>query len=548
MNDGTIIGTEYLRRIQFRLQRRTFFLVPTSPAPASDGTKFNWGVSCTTKQNKGGLGHIFCVMDAAFHNAFRTLVKQTAHDIGSTDIIVAGYSMGGFGALQMGSFSPDIYKSLIVVAGYGLGSREPLSSGFGGPQPYSSQVFDTFIREHVPNLVQIPAVFVLHAEPDRLSSYIDAQEIAEAIQSSGGNAIFRRIPDEVANSDPGKRKAKNGHRYFNYSLLDDSSEDLLYARLRTTVPAKWAANGAIKPAQFSVFGLPRLSRHPAQEPCPRCTTPPNTEAHVPSHRSVWDDPEAPSTAIDARPPGGFSTTQPNVLFLVGDSPFDVAWASITSMRKTSYFTPPGLGYQWATGNGPRSAGRRVRARFEHDGNSRTPVLSALEEVQCYTDKRSMPTPVAHDESDMSAFIIRRSFPSGSLFKVAVRAPAVNSLRSWHGTNLYCAYSIFVLGLLANMPNHGPDGIYSFSDKHINKIPFYCDYVLSGTGRAWTVVIETEIADTYETISNIQRCTQAQGTSVVAIWIHGLHHADFSNERIWPRWRPELEVPPVRTRI
>ena len=37
MNDGTIIGTEYLRRIQFRLQRRTFFLVPTSPAPA-----FRW--------------------------------------------------------------------------------------------------------------------------------------------------------------------------------------------------------------------------------------------------------------------------------------------------------------------------------------------------------------------------------------------------------------------------------------------------------------------------------------------------------------------------
>ena len=99
-----------------------------------------------------------------------------------------------------------------------------------------------------------------------------------------------------------------------------------------------------------------------------------------------------------------------------------------------------------------------------------------------------------------------------------------------------------------MPNHGPDGIYSFSDKHINKIPSYCDYVLSGTGRAWTVVIETEITDKYETISKTQCCTQVQGTSVVAIWIHGLHHADFSNERIWPRWRPELEIPPVRTRI
>ena len=160
----------------------------------------------------------------------------------------------------------------------------------------------------------------------------------------------------------------------------------------------------------------------------------------------------------------------------------------------------------------------------------------------------MPSPVAYCDPDISSFILRKSFPLGFLFKVAVREPAVNTLRSWHGTNLYCAYSIFALGLLANRPDNGPDGIYSFSDKYINKIPSYCDYVLSGSGRAWTVIIETEILDTYETISNIQRCTQAQGTSVVAIWIHGLHHADFSNERIWPRWCPEVEFSPVRTRI
>ena len=133
MNDATTIGMDYLQRIQSRLQRRTFFLVPICPVPASDGSKFDWGVRYTKNKTNGGLGHIYGVMDMAFHNAFRTLVTQIAHDIGSTDIIVAGYSMGGFGALQMGSFSPDIYKSLIVVAGYGLGSCEPTSSGFGGP-------------------------------------------------------------------------------------------------------------------------------------------------------------------------------------------------------------------------------------------------------------------------------------------------------------------------------------------------------------------------------------------------------------------------------
>ena len=389
MNDGTIIGTEYLRQIQFRLQRRTFFLVPTSPAPASDGTKFNWGVSCTTKQNKGGLGHIFGVMNAAFHNAFRSLVKQTAYDIGATDIIVAGYSMGGFGALQMGSFSPGTYKSVIAVAGYGLGSREPISSGFGGPQPYSSQVFDAFIREHVPNLAQIPAVFVLHAELDQLSSYRDAHEISQTIQSLGGNAIFITIPDECANSDPGKRKAKNGHRYFNYSLLDDTSEDSLYLRLRTTVPDKWASNGAIKSAKFSVFGSPRVSsnrllRLPVQELCPRRAASPNRDG-------VWYDPEAPPTTINVRPLRGVSSIQPNELFLVGNSPFGDVRASITSMRKVSYFTPAGgLEYQWATGIAPRSSGRRVQTRFENDGNSLMPVFLPWKKLNAIRTKDQCP--------------------------------------------------------------------------------------------------------------------------------------------------------------
>ena len=128
--------------------------------------------------------------------------------------------------------------------------------------------------------------------------------------------------------------------------------------------------------------------------------------------------------------------------------------------------------------------------------------------------------------------------------MVIRPPTANYLRSWHGTNLYCVHSIFVLGLLPHMPKHGPDGIYTLSDKDINNTPFYCDYVLSGTGRAWTAIIETETIDEYVKVSRIQRCSQASGTPVVAIWFHGLHHDEFSEERIWPRWRPDCEIPPV----
>lgn len=35
------------------------------------------------------------------------------------------YSMGGFGAFQLGGFAPDVFDVVISVAGYGLGTLEP---------------------------------------------------------------------------------------------------------------------------------------------------------------------------------------------------------------------------------------------------------------------------------------------------------------------------------------------------------------------------------------------------------------------------------------
>ena len=156
----------------------------------------------------------------------------------------------------------------------------------------------------------------------------------------------------------------------------------------------------------------------------------------------------------------------------------------------------------------------------------------------------MPHQVAYCDEDLSAFNLRRAFHLGSLFKIAVRAPPANTTRSWHGSDLYSAHSIFVSGLLGNKPDNGPFGIYSFGDDRIKKISYYCHYVLSGSGRAWSAIIETGIPNSWKTVSKIQRCTQAQDTTVVAIWIHGLDHRDFSDERIWPRWRPEVEFSPL----
>ena len=250
--------------------------------------------------------------------------------------------------------------------------------------------------------------------------------------------------------------------------------------------------------------------------------------------------------VDDRLPGGVYTIQPSELFTVGPGPAIDATAKIASMQRGSYCKPPdGPGYSWATGTRPGSAGRRVRSRFEEDGNCHTPSMSALEEATCFTSKRSLPIPEAINETDLSSFTIRKVFPLGSLYKIALGSPPHHSVRSWHGTNLYCAHSVALYGLLGKKPDHGPHGIYSFSDSHIWKTQFYCVYTLSGTGRAWTVITEIAIADAkYQTVSKIQRCSQVEDTTVVAVWLHGLHYSEFAEELIWPRWCPECEIFPA----
>lgn len=57
------------------------------------------------------------------------------------DVLIASgclrYSMGGFGAFQLGCFAPEIFDAIVSVAGYGLGTSEQ-DSGYGAPQPASS--------------------------------------------------------------------------------------------------------------------------------------------------------------------------------------------------------------------------------------------------------------------------------------------------------------------------------------------------------------------------------------------------------------------------
>ena len=81
------------------------------------------------------------------------------------------------------------------------------------------------------------------------------------------------------------------------------------------------------------------------------------------------------------------------------------------MRELSYYTPANdtpSGYVWATGAKPGSAGHRVRYRFRNDGHCRVPSVSPLDEITCFTSRRSLPIPTGVDESDPSTFAIKKS--------------------------------------------------------------------------------------------------------------------------------------------
>ena len=53
--------------------------------------------------------------------------------------------MGGFGAIQLGCFAPELFDAVVSVAGYGMGTSEP-NSGYGAPQPVSGAFEKTMFR------------------------------------------------------------------------------------------------------------------------------------------------------------------------------------------------------------------------------------------------------------------------------------------------------------------------------------------------------------------------------------------------------------------
>jgi dienelactone hydrolase len=243
--DGAEISVSDLQRIHGHLQRSTYFLVPMNPNRSEDGYRFNWGVRFTKGQNKSSLGFVFGEMHEPYLEDTCKLVRSVARRVGAAHVCASGYSMGGLGVYQLAVHDPSTFDVVIPVAGYILGTLEPPDVGYCAPQPQASDKFWGFLERYAHKLARVPSLLAVHAERDSVSSYTDAAAIIDKVRSLGGRAKLLTVPDDMADSDRGSKKAKrSGHQYF-YTLINDTGEGLFYAYLRgelANIQPRWESN------------------------------------------------------------------------------------------------------------------------------------------------------------------------------------------------------------------------------------------------------------------------------------------------------------------
>lgn len=275
---GTL-QTNHMVNMQRKMHRRCFFFVPTSPKPSSDGYRFNWGVRFTKAENRNDWGFIYGEMHAPYLLAFCKQVMATSEQVGAIANIISGYSMGGFGAVQLAAFAPGIFTAAIPVAGYGIGTLE--SGGmYNAPQPEASHKFTVFANDYAPKLAKVPIFFAVHGVSDKNSSFRDMQELISLIQGEGGDPELVSLDEKASNSDG--LKSKTGHGYFNHALLSHLSEGFLYSKLRAALDA--AVAKGLGPVKKATAPTPRATVPDAAPKAPEIAAP---KAPVKLALSTW---------------------------------------------------------------------------------------------------------------------------------------------------------------------------------------------------------------------------------------------------------------------
>lgn len=246
--DHGFISPEELETMQRRLNRRVVFMVPLNPKEWN-GLHFNWGCAFTREQNKKELGFVNGFLHDEFLTTFAATIANVAQWYKAERTVAMGYSMGGFGAFQLGCWAPDTFDAVVSVAGYGLGTNSK-----DAPQPYSGRVFWNFLEYEATAMAKIPVVLAIHARNDRLSSFGDVDHIISTVdgraRKDGESCVAKLVtmPTWMANSDnPRKRKRKSNHGYFNCTFMDDYSNQYLWNELQQLLDENTQGQGDWQP-------------------------------------------------------------------------------------------------------------------------------------------------------------------------------------------------------------------------------------------------------------------------------------------------------------
>ncbi|CAE7240652.1 NMA111, partial [Symbiodinium necroappetens] len=208
------ISKRDLQTMQWRMGRRTIWMVPKSPKSARSpkGWEFQWGCCHKKEDNRNDQGFIWGHLHSSFLTAFAETIGNVAHRFQADRVLAFGYSMGGFGAYQVASWSPEVFDAVVSLAGYGLGTEDPQHERFRAPQPQSGQIFRDFVERYGTRMAKVPVVLAVHAWCDSLSSYNDDCEIIWAVKHQArreelgawGEAPVAKFADIVGPTEMGE--------------------------------------------------------------------------------------------------------------------------------------------------------------------------------------------------------------------------------------------------------------------------------------------------------------------------------------------------------
>ena len=94
----------------------------TSPRSWPASNVLHWGCGFTKAQNKKELGFINGEFHTPLLDHLVDLVHSMTIEFKVSHTLAMGYSMGGYGVLQLAAHSPQCFDVVIAAAGYGKGT------------------------------------------------------------------------------------------------------------------------------------------------------------------------------------------------------------------------------------------------------------------------------------------------------------------------------------------------------------------------------------------------------------------------------------------